>query len=152
MILRQATSRTPENVERVLAVINKDRRLTVRELEADLGVPRTAMSEILTQGLGMKCVVAKFVPRLLLPEQKEHCAAVANDLIQTPTNEPDFLKKDITRDKSCVYGCGPVVPMEAAWFSMFEEGMRQSCSKITTMLTVFFDWCLPVKIFERCLP
>ena len=34
---RPATSRTPENVERVQATINKDRRLTVQELEADLG-------------------------------------------------------------------------------------------------------------------
>ena len=40
----------------------------------------------------MKCVVTKFVPQLLLLEQKEHCAAVANDLIQTTTTEPDFLK------------------------------------------------------------
>ena len=51
----------------------------------------------------MKRVVAKFVPRLLLPEQKEHRAAVANGLIQTATNEPDFLKKVITRDESWVY-------------------------------------------------
>ena len=43
------------------------------------------------QDLGMKHV-AKFIPWLLLPEQKEHCAAVANDLTQTATNEPDFLK------------------------------------------------------------
>ena len=33
----------------------------------------------------MKRVKAKFVPQLLLPEQKEHRAAVANDLIQTAT-------------------------------------------------------------------
>ena len=57
------------------------------------------MSEILTQHLGMKRVMAKFVLWLLLPEQKEHHAAVANDLIQTPTNEPDFLKKAMTRDE-----------------------------------------------------
>ena len=56
----------------------------------------------------MKCVVAKFVLWLLLPEQKEHCAAVANDLIQTATNEPDFLKKVITRNE------GPGVLMEVA--------------------------------------
>ena len=43
------------------------------------------------QDLGMKCVMAKSVPRLLLPEQKEHRAAVADDLIQTTTSEPDFL-------------------------------------------------------------
>ena len=41
----------------------------------------------------MKCVVAKFVLCLLLPEQKEHCVAVANDFIQTATNEPDFSQE-----------------------------------------------------------
>ena len=40
--------------------------------------------------------VAKSVLWLLLPEQKEHCAAVANGSIQTTTNEPEFLKKVIT--------------------------------------------------------
>ena len=35
---------------------------------------------------------------------EEHCAAVADDLIPTATNEPDFLKKVITGDKSCIYG------------------------------------------------
>ena len=63
------------------------------ELEADLGIPKTTVSEILMQDPGMKHVVAKFVLQLLLPEQKEHHAVVANDLIQTTTNESDFLKK-----------------------------------------------------------
>ena len=68
----------------------------MRELGANLGVPRTTVSEILTQNLGMKYDVAKFVPWLLQPEQKEHRAAVANDLSQTATDEPDFLKKVLT--------------------------------------------------------
>ena len=59
------------------------------------------------QGLGMKRVVEKFVPHLLLPEQKEHRAAVANDLIQTDTNKPGFLMKVITRDESRVYSYDP---------------------------------------------
>ena len=52
---RPTTSRAPENVERVQAAINKDRPLTVRELEANLGIPETTVSEILTQYLDMKC-------------------------------------------------------------------------------------------------
>ena len=88
---------------RMFNMYNKDRRLTVQELESDLGIPKTTVSEILMQDLGMKRVVAKFVLQLLLPEEKEHCAAVANDLIQITVNEPDFLKKVITRDESWVY-------------------------------------------------
>ena len=52
------------------------------------------MSEVLTQDLGMKHIVAKFTPRLLQQEQKEHGAAVANDLVQTTTNEPDLVPWD----------------------------------------------------------
>ena len=55
------------------------------------------------QGHGMKHVMAKFVLQLLLPEQKEHRAAFANDLFQTSTNEPDFLKNVIARNKLWVY-------------------------------------------------
>ena len=68
----------------------------MRELEADLGIPKSTVPEILTQDLGMKSVVAKFVLQLLLPEQKERRAIVADDVIQTATNEPDFLKKVLT--------------------------------------------------------
>ena len=68
---RPATSRTPEDVDRVWAAIDKDQPLTVRDLEADLGVTKSTMSEILTEDLGMKHVREKFVPWLLLPEQKE---------------------------------------------------------------------------------
>ena len=58
---RPATSRTPENVEHVRASIHKDQWLTVQDLEADLGILETTVSEILMQNLGMKCVVAKFI-------------------------------------------------------------------------------------------
>ena len=65
------------------------------------------MSKIFTQDLGMKHIVAKFILWLLLPEQKEHCAVVANDLIQTAASEQDFLKKVITSDELWVYGYDP---------------------------------------------
>ena len=81
---------------------------------------------------------------VLQPEQKEHRAAVANDLIQTATNEPDFLKKVITGDESWVYGYGPE---KKGQFSQWKlpgspplKKVWQSRSKIKTMLTVFFDW------------
>jgi len=63
----------------------------VRELEEDLGIPRTIVSEILTEELGKKRVAAKFVPRLLSRQQKEFRAAVAQDLLETSNNDPDFL-------------------------------------------------------------
>ena len=139
---RPATSRTPENVEHVWAAIDKDGRLTVWELEAGLGVPKTTVSEIFIQDLGMKHVMAKFVLQLLLPEQKEHCAAVANDLIQITTNESDFLKKVITGDELWVYSYNPETKAQSSQWKLpcspHPKKVQQSCNKIKTMLTVFF--------------
>ena len=64
----------------------------MRELEEDLGIPRTTVSEILTEDLDKKCVAAKFVPRLLSKGQKEFRAEVAQDTLETANRGPDFPK------------------------------------------------------------
>ena len=117
----------------------------MQELEADLGISKTTVFEILTHNLGMKCMVAKFVLQLLLPEQKEeYHAAVANDLIQTTTNEPDVFKKIIPGDESWVYSYDPDTKAQSSrWMSPGSPCLKkvlQSCSKMKTMLTLFFDW------------
>ena len=116
----------------------------MQELEADLGIPKTTMSQILMQDLGIKCVMAKFVPRLLLIEQKEHHATVGNDLIQTATNEPDSLKKVINRDESWVHGYDLETKAQSSQWKLPDsphpKKAGQSHSKIKTTLTMFFDW------------
>ena len=93
------------------------------------------------QDVGIKCVMAKFTPRLLLPEQKEHRAAVANDLIQTATNAPDFLKKVITEDESWVYSYDLETKAQLSQWKLpgcpHPKKVLQSHSKIKTILTVF---------------
>ena len=92
----------------------------------------------------MKCVVAKFVPRLLLPEQKEHCATIASDFIQTTTDEPYFLKKVITGDEWWAYSYN--LEIKAQFYQCKLPGSPcpkkawQSPSNIKTTLTAFFDW------------
>ncbi|XP_045695899.1 protein GVQW3-like [Phyllostomus hastatus] len=138
---RPATSRTPENVERVRAAVSQGRRRTVRELEADLGIPKTTVSQILTQDLGLKRVTGKLIPQLLLPEQKEHRAAVASDLIQTTSKkEPDFLKKVVTGGEPSVCTCDPATKTPPSqWKSPGSPRPKKARQgrKIKSMLTVF---------------
>ena len=51
-------TKTLDNIERVRLAIEGDRRLTVRELENDLGMLKTTVWEILNKILGMTCVYA----------------------------------------------------------------------------------------------
>jgi hypothetical protein len=66
----------------------------------DLGIPRTVVSEILTEDLGKKYVEAKFVPRILSKEQKEFHAEVSQDMLETANKDTNFPKKVITGDES----------------------------------------------------
>ena len=51
---RPSTSKKPEIVECVQTAINENQRLTLQELEEDLGIPRTIVSEILLEDLSKK--------------------------------------------------------------------------------------------------
>ena len=92
------------------------------------------------QDLGMKRDVEKFLLWLLLPEQKEQRATVANDLTQTATNNPDF-KKVITRGELWVYHCDPGMKVQLSQWrlpgSPHPKKAQQSHSNIKTTLPVF---------------
>ena len=91
----------------------------------------------------MKCVVAKSVLQLLLSEQKEHCAAVANDLIQTTTNGPDFLKQVINGDEWWVYSYDLETKAQSSQWkssaSPCQEGIPKSQQDQDHVMG-FFDW------------
>ena len=119
----------------------KNWRLTVQQLEEDLGIPWTIVSEILMGDLGMNCVAAEFVQWVLSKEQKEFHAEVAMDLLETSNSDPHFLKQVITGDDLWVYGCDPETKTQSSQWKSPEfshpKKARQSQSNVKTMLTVF---------------
>jgi len=54
-----------DHVEKVLAAIRQNRRLTVHEVAEEVGICKSSCHLILTEKLKMRSVAAKFVPLLL---------------------------------------------------------------------------------------
>jgi len=54
-----------DHVEKVLAVIRQNRRLTVREVAKEVGICKSSCHLIFTEKRKMRRVATKFVPRLL---------------------------------------------------------------------------------------
>jgi len=52
----------------------------------------------------MGCVTAKFVPRLLMAEQKDERVSICTDLRDRAQNDPNFMSSVITGDECWVYG------------------------------------------------
>jgi len=101
---RPSTSMDDYHVEKVLALIRQNRRLTVREVAEEVGICKSLCHQILTDKLKMRRVTAKFVPRLLTDAQKENHVTVSQELFDRSNADENFLKNVITGNETWVYG------------------------------------------------
>jgi len=73
---RPSTSSTPKSVKTIRRLVHEDHRRTIKDIAVIVNVSHGTVQIILMCDLNMHCVAAKFVPRLLTPEQKEHHVAI----------------------------------------------------------------------------
>ena len=129
--------------ERVRLAGEGDHRLTVRELENDLGIPKTTVWEILNKILGRTRVCAKFIPKLLTTEQKDLRSEIAQDNLEMVSEDENVRKKIIIGDVSCVYGYDPEIKQQSSQWKRPGEPRpkkaRQSRSHVKSMRIIFFD-------------
>jgi histone-lysine N-methyltransferase SETMAR len=74
--------------------------------------------QILSDELNMRHIAAKFVPRLLSNDQKEHCVAICPELKEQIENDPVFISTIITGDESWVYGYDPETKQQSSQWKM----------------------------------
>lgn len=140
---RPSSSKTDENIVKVRDLVRSDRRLTIREMADELNLSFYAVQSILTENLNMRRVSAKFIPKLLTDQQKQHRLEVSQDLINRAETDPDLLNRVITGDESWVYGYDPETKAQSSQWkspgSPRPKKARQSRSNVKTMLVIFID-------------
>ena len=117
-----------------------DRHLTVREIAKECDISVGSCDEILRKDLIMHQVSAKLVSHLLTEDQQFQQLAIASDLFQSTSNDPEFMKLIITGDVSWIYGYDK--QQLSQWKSPSSprpKKTRQVRSKINVMLIVIFD-------------
>ena len=93
----------------------KDRRIIARQVGENFDIGYGTAQAILTNVLGVRRVCARWVPRLLVPEQKTVRVQIRTELQHRLSDEVDsFLIKAITCDET--------------WFHFFEPQSRQQSS------------------------
>ena len=104
---RPSTSRNDNVINQVRTLLMQDRCITVRELADEVGVSIGSVHTILTADFGLRRVSAKFVPKLLMMEQKQLRLEIAQDMLECVESDSNFLNIVITGDESWVYGYDP---------------------------------------------
>ncbi|UYV76613.1 hypothetical protein LAZ67_14001466 [Cordylochernes scorpioides] len=101
---RPSTSTTDEKINEVGKMILANRRITVREVAVDLNISIGWCHLIFINDLGMRRVAAKFVPKLLNCDQKQHRMNIANEMLDSVRDDPNLIQRVITGDEPWVYG------------------------------------------------
>lgn len=140
---RPSTSKTDENVKRVKAVLDSDRRASVRLIADEVGLPKSDVHRIISEDLHMRKVCAKLVPKVLTEEQKNLRVTICDDLCDSVESESDLMDFVITGDETWVFQYDPESKRQSSEWHTTEsprpKKARMSKSKIKTMLIVFFS-------------
>lgn len=140
---RPATTLLDENVDRVRAVLAKDRRLTVRMIGEEINLSKTVVHRIITEKLNMRKICAKLVPQVLTDDQKENRVFICQELLDRLTTEPTFLNRVITGDETWIFEYDPESKRQSSeWHTLTSprpKKARKSKSKVKSMLIIFFD-------------
>jgi hypothetical protein len=101
---RPSMSITPENVKQIQELVHVDHQRTINVIANIVGVSYGSVQTILMSELSKRHVTAKFVPRLLAPEQREHRIAVCQNIRECAVDNPSFTCRIITSDEFWIYG------------------------------------------------
>ncbi|UYV84313.1 hypothetical protein LAZ67_X001823 [Cordylochernes scorpioides] len=140
---RPSTSTTDEKINEVEKMILANRRITVREVAEDLNISIGSCHSIFINDLGMRRVAAKFVPKLLNCDQKQHRINITNEMLDSVRDDPNLLQRVITGDEAWVYGYDVETKAQSSQWKLPHEPRpkkaRQVRSNVKVLLTVFFD-------------
>ncbi|UYV63933.1 hypothetical protein LAZ67_2006053 [Cordylochernes scorpioides] len=137
---RPSTSTTDEKINEVDKMILANRRITVREVAEDLNILIGSCHSIFINDLGMRQVAAKFVPKLLNCDQKQHRMNIANEMLDSVRDDPNLLQRVITGDEAWVYGYDVETKAQLSQWKLPHEPRpkkaRQVRSNVKVLLTV----------------
>ncbi|GBM58196.1 hypothetical protein AVEN_196703-1 [Araneus ventricosus] len=114
---RPPTSTTPDNIERVRRMLADDRRLSLRMIAEALKIRLDNVRNIVHEHFQKRKICARFVPKKLSDEQKQHRMETSGDFIDACDQNPQFLETLITGDESWCHQYDPETKRQfMEWF------------------------------------
>ena len=97
-----------EMIDRVERLVLNDRRIKLDELATECGISHGSVSTIIHEHLGMSKVSARWVPRNLNPQDRQHRVESSRELLEVyNTNPKDFHTRLVTGDETWIHHWDP---------------------------------------------
>ncbi len=141
---RKKTVRIPELIASVAAAIEEDHRLSMEAIAIAHGVSEKTIFNILHQDIGLEKKSARWVPKLLIEEQKQERIRVCSDFIAAMHRRSKaMLDAIVTMDETMVSNHTPETKKQSKqWIPRGQPGLLKAWvhpSRTKQMVVVFFD-------------
>lgn len=153
---RPRTSRTPENIQIVKELIELDRQLSCEDIADLSGIPSSTVHRILTQDLGLRSLLAHWVPHELTEDQKKARVICAKAICECVEMEKAVRNLLITDEKWLYHRSIGSKNSNRAWVDTAAgdqrpQVARRSLSDKKTMIIVgvCFDGKSHVEVVEK---
>jgi histone-lysine N-methyltransferase SETMAR len=98
---------TPEIIEQVHDMVLDDWQMKVCEIAETIGISKECVGYILHEELDMKKFCARWVPRLLIADQKRTCMKFSEQCLKRFNKNNDFVHRFITIDETWIHHYTP---------------------------------------------
>ncbi|XP_014485934.1 PREDICTED: uncharacterized protein LOC106750247, partial [Dinoponera quadriceps] len=120
------------------------RRLKVREIAEAVGISKDRVGHILHEILVMKKLSARWVPRLLTPDNKRNRETTSEQCLTLFKRNPkEFLRRFVTVDETWIHWYTPETKEQSKqWTSPDERAPKKTKTVLSAgklMATVFLD-------------
>ncbi len=140
---RPRIGHSPAHIDTIRRLVQADKRVSVKALEAQTGIPHSTVHTILKKDLKLTQKSAKFVPKLLtaqhLRQRMEACTMMLNNICHNPR----VLKQIITMDDAWIYAYDPELKSQSSqWLQPGEQRPQKAIRTRAvgkTLLISFFD-------------
>ena len=140
---RPVEARTEDIVGKVENLVLKDRRVKISVIANEVCISEASVLKILHDDLGMKKVSARWIPRLLTPEQKLYRKEVSRENLAELEWDKIFLSRIITGDETWVHHWNPPTKQESMqWVHKGSPPPKKAKTQFSgkkLMATVFWD-------------
>ena len=139
---RPSTSNNSENELRLEQLVQKDRRITIREIAESLGISLGSV-ETLLRNCGLRKLASKWIPKCLTREMMAKRKEICEDLLAEYGSQIDTFKGVITGDETWLFHYDPETKKQSMeWYhknSPVKKKPRLSKSSQKIMASVFWD-------------
>ncbi len=138
------TATTEDNVKKIHDLVLADHRLKLREIAETVGMSKGRVGYILHEILGKRKLSARWVPRLLTPDNKRNRETTSEQCLTLFKHNPkEFLRHFVTVDETWIHWYTPETKEQSKqWLSPGEPAPKKAKTVLAArkvMATVFWD-------------